>query len=146
MLKPDTVVAGTTARAVTATMFDSLGQPAVGKFLRFGTFGLVPDSVQADATGAISTTWTPPDSAGTYTLVGVRGTLLPMLTAADSAGRVVHSSQRRREGWSPECDEDDRRDQRHHHRCQRQRNRDRDGEGSVQQQSEDRRGHRLRSR
>ena len=90
LLKPDTVVAGATTLAIGFTAIDTLGQPAVGKWVRFGASGgSVPDSVQLDATGSGSTTWTPPDLAGKYTLVGLRGTALPMVTAADSAGRVV---------------------------------------------------------
>jgi Invasin, domain 3 len=90
LLKPDTVVAGTTQRVVTLSAFDSLAQAAAGKWVRFGTSsGIEPDSVQISATGAATVTWTPPNIAATYTLTGVRGTIAPLATRADSAGRVV---------------------------------------------------------
>ena len=90
LLKPDTVVAGLTQTTLAVAAFDSLGHPAAGKWVRFGTSsGAAPDSVQIDGTGAASALWTPPNVAGPYTLTGVRGTTLPMNTLADSTGRVV---------------------------------------------------------
>jgi hypothetical protein len=87
---PITVIAGATQVAVNATLLDSLGQPAFNKFLRFGSPAtLPPDSVQADGAGGVNLVWTPRDSAGTYTLTGVRGAATPLLTFADSAGRIV---------------------------------------------------------
>ena len=85
-----TVTAGATQVAVNATLLDSLGQPAFNKFLRFGSPAtLPPDSVQADGAGGVNLVWTPRDSAGTYTLTGVRGAATPLVTVADSAGRIV---------------------------------------------------------
>lgn len=90
MLKPDTVVAGATQRLLTVTSFDSLGNPAAGKWVRFGASGgIAPDSVLLDGSGNANVTWTPPDSGTTFTLTGVRGNTTPMTTFADSAGRVV---------------------------------------------------------
>ena len=85
-----TVIAGATQVAVGAILLDSLGQPAFNKWLRFGSpFTAPPDSVQADGSGAVNTVWTPRDSAGTYTLTGVRGAATPLNSLADSAGRIL---------------------------------------------------------
>jgi hypothetical protein len=90
ILPPQTVVAGATQVSVGVVMLDSLSQPAFNKWLRFGSpYTAAPDSVQADGSGAINTVWTPRDSAGTYTLTGVRGAATPLNTVADSAGRIV---------------------------------------------------------
>ncbi|HVT41257.1 MAG TPA: hypothetical protein VHE78_19630, partial [Gemmatimonadaceae bacterium] len=90
LIQMDTATAGSTARTINAIVLDSLGQPATGQFVRFGTsFGPVPDSAQVQATGVATATWTPPDSAGFYTLTGIRGTTAPFTSVADSAGRVV---------------------------------------------------------
>jgi hypothetical protein len=90
ILQLDTATAGTTARTVAVTLLDSLGLPAIGRWLRFGApLGPVPDSAQADVVGNVSTTWTPRDTSGTYTLTGVRGLPVPFASLADSAGRVV---------------------------------------------------------
>jgi hypothetical protein len=87
----DTVVAGTTTRTYTFTVLDSLGLPAFGRWVRFGTTGSssVPDSVQVDVFGAATVTWTPPNIAGRYTLTGLRGTIAPMFFLSDSLGRIV---------------------------------------------------------
>ncbi|MEP6496127.1 MAG: invasin domain 3-containing protein [bacterium] len=94
LLAADSVVAGVTSFVITTPIFDSLASPAVGKWVRFdGGIGVgignTPDSVQVDASGLASVTWTPPNIAGLYTLTGVRGTTAPMSTLADSAGRIV---------------------------------------------------------
>lgn len=91
ILQLDTATAGATARSVSVTLLDSLGLPAIGRWVRFGVvpLGLVPDSAQADVAGNVSTTWQPRDTSGTYTLTGVRGLPLPFTSATDSAGRVV---------------------------------------------------------
>ena len=85
------VTAGTTSLVVSGAAFDSIGQGAVGRWVRFGTsFGIAPDSVPIDVSGLYTTVWTPPDSAATYTLTGVRGAATPLATLNDSAGRVVY--------------------------------------------------------
>lgn len=90
LLQRDTVVAGLTTRNISVPLLDSLAQPAPLKWVRFGvSFGAVPDSVQSNAAGVMSTSWTPPDSAAAYTLTGLRGPLTTPLTVADSAGRIV---------------------------------------------------------
>jgi hypothetical protein len=90
VLPPISVIAGATQVSVSALLLDSLGQPAFNRWLRFGSpFTPPPDSVQADGSGAINTVWTPRDSAGTYTLTGVRGALTALNSLADSAGRIV---------------------------------------------------------
>jgi hypothetical protein len=90
LLQADTAKAGVTPRAIFVVALDSTAQPAAGQWVRFGaSFGPFPDSVQVQPSGAASTTWTPLDSAGTYTLTGVRGTSAPFTGVADSAGHVV---------------------------------------------------------
>ncbi len=85
-----TVIAGATQVAIGAILLDSLGQPAFNRWLRFGSpFTAPPDSVQADGSGAVNTVWTPRDSAGTYTLTGVRGAATALNSVADSAGRIL---------------------------------------------------------
>lgn len=89
-VKVDTVTAGATSKGLSVLAVDSLGQPAVGKWVRFGVDGgAVPDSVQLDAAGTASFTWTPGDSAATYVLTAIRATAATLETAADSAGRIV---------------------------------------------------------
>jgi hypothetical protein len=89
-LADQTVVAGATSLTVSGVLLDSNAVAAVGKWVRFGTsFGPVPDSAQADGSGTYSRVWTPPDSAASYTLTGVRGAASPLLSVADSAGRIV---------------------------------------------------------
>jgi hypothetical protein len=71
-------------------LLDSVGLPAIGKWVRFGApLGPVPDSAQADVAGMVTTVWQPRDTAGIYTLTGVRGAANPLFTLADSLGRVV---------------------------------------------------------
>ena len=90
LIKPDTVVAGATARTVSVVVLDSIGTPAAGRFVRFGvSFGPTPDSAQADANGLTSALWIPPDSAASYTLTGVAGASTALTTLADSTGRIV---------------------------------------------------------
>ena len=87
---PQTVIAGATQTGVGVILLDSLAQPAFNRWLRFGSpFTAPPDSVQADGAGQINTFWTPRDSAGTYTLTGVRGATTALNTVADSAGRIA---------------------------------------------------------
>ena len=86
---PIQVTAGATQVAVGVTILDSLAQPAFNRFLRFGSPNTAPpDSVQADGAGTINTVWTPRDSAGTYTLTGLRGAQTALNSLADSAGRI----------------------------------------------------------
>ncbi len=89
VLKADTVKAGATATSVPITVFDSTGLPAVGAAVAFTTlFGATPATVVTDVNGQATTLWTPLDSAGHYTLTGVRPAL-PLATLADSTGRIV---------------------------------------------------------
>jgi hypothetical protein len=86
----DTAKAKARVQLISVVVMDSLGQAAPNKWVRFGTSnGAAPDSVVSDADGFATVSWTPPSLAGRYTLTGVRGTLLPMATLADSTGRVV---------------------------------------------------------
>lgn len=86
----DTALAGTTPRTVTVAVLDSTGNPAAGKWVRFtSTFGVVPDSAQADFNGIVTMLWQAPDSAANYTLTGVRSVTTPLNTLADSLGRIV---------------------------------------------------------
>ena len=90
MLKPDTAIAGTTQRNVTAVVLDSTGVPAAGSIVRFFTSaGFVPDFTQADQSGQVSVIWVPPDTSGLVTLTGVSATATALNTLADSAGRFV---------------------------------------------------------
>ena len=104
-------------------------QPAFNKWLRFGSpYTAAPDSVQADGSGAINTVWTPRDSAGTYTLTGVRGAATALNTVADSAGRMPSAARCAGSGGHSELaqvvDVDERRVDRgerdgvDHHSCQ----------------------------
>ena len=86
----DTVKADVAQVAVSVLVVDSLAQVANGKWVRFFASGAsTPDSVQSGVDGVATVVWSLPTTAGTYTLTGVRGTPTPMLTVADSAGRVV---------------------------------------------------------
>jgi hypothetical protein len=86
----DTAKATTRIQTISVVVMDSLGQAAPNKWVRFGvSAGTAPDSVQSGADGIATVAWTPPSLAGRYTLTGVRGTQLPMLTPGDSSGRVV---------------------------------------------------------
>jgi Invasin, domain 3 len=88
IVKVDTVKAGHTLLGVSLTAFDSTGLPASGAPVVFSTpAGPVPATVVTDINGQASTTWTPLDSAATYTLTGVRTT--PLATLADSTGRII---------------------------------------------------------
>lgn len=90
ILQLDTVKAGATPRAISVTVLDSVGLPAIGRWIRFGSsFAPVPDSTQIDVTGVAATTWQPRDTAGSYTLTGVRGALFPLAALGDSLGRIV---------------------------------------------------------
>ena len=89
VLKADTVKSGSTQVIVPITVLDSSALPAVGAAVAFGTlFGASPATVVTDINGQAVAVWTPPDSAGTYTLTGVRPAT-PLLTLADSTGRIV---------------------------------------------------------
>lgn len=86
----DSVVAGTTESAITFQVLDSVSQPAFGRWVRFrAPAGTTPDSVQVGFNGFATVTWVPPNVALNYTLTGVLGTVNPMNTLADSAGRIV---------------------------------------------------------
>jgi hypothetical protein len=87
----DTVKAAAAQKTINVLVLDSLGQVGVGKWVRFGASGaaMVPDSVQAGADGIAHVIWTLPTVSAHYTLTGVRGTQPPMLTLADSLGRIV---------------------------------------------------------
>ena len=81
---------GLTQVSVPITVFDSTGLPAVGATVVFGTqFGAVPATAVTDVNGQATASWTPPDSAGYYTLTGVRPGSKPLITLADSTGRIV---------------------------------------------------------
>jgi len=85
-----TVTAGLTSVSLTGVLLDSLANPAFNRWIRFAaSFGPAPDSVAADGNGIVNAIWTPRDSAGRYTLTGVRGAAFPLVSLADSAGRIV---------------------------------------------------------
>ncbi|HEY9227511.1 MAG TPA: Ig-like domain-containing protein, partial [Gemmatimonadaceae bacterium] len=89
ILAPDSIKAGATGVIVATQVLDSLGQPAVGQVINFrSVVGTVVASAQVDASGTVSVLWTPPNTAGNYSLTGVRagGSLS---TVGDSAGRIV---------------------------------------------------------
>ncbi len=89
VLKADTVKAGQTALIVPVTVLDSSALPAVGAPVAFGTsFGSPPATVVTDINGQAVALWTPPDSAASYTLTGVRPATT-LVTLADSTGRIV---------------------------------------------------------
>jgi hypothetical protein len=83
------VIAGATQVAVSVVMLDSLAQPAFNSTMSFGSPSTpAPGPVQADGSGTVNLIWTPRDTAGTYTLTGVRA--VPTLnTLADSAGKIA---------------------------------------------------------
>jgi len=99
LLKTDTVTASDTATRPTAVvLLDSTAVPFAGGAVNFAaTGGAAPASATADGLGQVSMVWMPPDTVGTttpnplgfYTLIGVRSTALPLLTSADSVGRIV---------------------------------------------------------
>ncbi|MGE5100446.1 MAG: invasin domain 3-containing protein, partial [Deltaproteobacteria bacterium] len=90
LVAADTVLAGATSRQVSVTVLDSLAQTVTGATIDFFTqFGAIPASVVTNSSGVATATWTPPDSAGSYTLTGVRNTGAALSTLADSAGRIV---------------------------------------------------------
>jgi hypothetical protein len=89
LLPPATVIAGATQVSISVVMLDSLAQPAFNSTMLFvSPFTLPPGPVAADGSGTINTVWTPRDSAGTYTLTGVRSVATPLNTLADSAGKI----------------------------------------------------------
>jgi hypothetical protein len=84
----DTVKSGATNTPVTVGVLDSTGSPAVGETISFiVSTGIAPASVQVGANGLATVNWVPYDSAGHYTLTGVRPA--PPGTAFDAPGRVV---------------------------------------------------------
>jgi hypothetical protein len=88
ILKTDTVVAGSTERISTVTVFDSNAAVAVGSTILVQGPGVRPNSVITDANGNATVDWIPPDLVGRYTLTAVRQ--VPTLaTLSDSAGRIV---------------------------------------------------------
>ena len=90
LIAADTVVAGATSRPISVAVLDSVAEPAVGATVRFTSqVGVIPGAVTTDANGIAATTWTPPDSAASYTLTGVRDTGSTLPTLADSTGRIV---------------------------------------------------------
>ncbi|HTI64741.1 MAG TPA: invasin domain 3-containing protein [Gemmatimonadaceae bacterium] len=90
LVAADTVVAGATSRQVSVTVLDSLGQTVSGATVRFAAqFGVIPAAVLTNAAGVATTTWTPPDIAGPYTLTGIHETGATLATLSDSAGRIV---------------------------------------------------------
>ena len=146
LVQNDTAVAGTTPRTISVLLLDSLGRPAVGRWVRFGaSFGPFPDSVQADGTGLVSTTWVPRDSAMTYTLTGVRGTPTALNTVADSAGRVVIRRSIVVIADVPSATEVQGGSERNEHCRWRNGRGNGHGEGSVQQPGEECEADRLRS-
>ena len=89
LLPADSVLAGVTAVTVSTAVLDSLGNPAVGRLVRFDALlGTIPDPVQVDGSGFATVVWTPPNTAGRYTLTGVLGPP-SLFTLADSTGRIV---------------------------------------------------------
>ncbi len=90
VLKADTVKAGATQTTVPITVFDSTAQPAAGAPIVFTTnVGPPPSTAVTDINGQAVAVWTPPDSAGYYTLTGVRPASGALITLADSTGRIV---------------------------------------------------------
>jgi hypothetical protein len=90
ILPPVTVIAGATQVSISVVMLDSLAQPAFNSTMRFDSpFTLPPDPVLADGSGTINTVWTPRDSAGTYTLTGIRSVATPLNTLGDSMGKIA---------------------------------------------------------
>jgi hypothetical protein len=90
VLKADTVKAGATQTAVSITVFDSTAQPAAGAPIVFKTnVGSPPATAVTDINGQAVAVWTPPDSAGYYTLTGIRPASGALTTLADSTGRIV---------------------------------------------------------
>jgi hypothetical protein len=90
LLPPATVIAGATQVLISVVMLDSLAQPAFNSTMIFASpFTTPPGPVAADGSGTINTIWTPRDSAGTYTLTGVRSVATPLNTLADSAGKIA---------------------------------------------------------
>jgi hypothetical protein len=88
LVQVDTVVAGTTQRTYSTLVLDTLGQPAVGVWVRVRAGGIRPDSVLTNGIGVATITWTPPSTAGHHTITAVMSA--PSLaTLADSAGRIV---------------------------------------------------------
>ena len=88
VLAADTVKSGATGVSVTTGVLDSTGTPAVGETINFiVSTGVAPAPVQVGANGLATVTWVPYDSAGHYTLTGVRPA--PPGTAIDAPGRVV---------------------------------------------------------
>lgn len=89
LLPADSVLAGQTSITITTAVLDSLGNPAVGRFVRFSALlGTIPDPVQVDGGGFATVFWTPPNTAGRYTLTGVFGPP-SLFSLADSTGRIV---------------------------------------------------------
>lgn len=90
MIAADTVVAGATTRQLTVTVLDSLAQPVNGATVSFATkFGVIPGDALTNSSGVASVAWTPPDSAGSYTLTGIRKTAASLATLADSTSRII---------------------------------------------------------
>ena len=90
VVKRDTVKAGQTQLSMPFTVVDSTAQLAAGVSIVFGTsFGPTPGAIFTDPNGQATVTWTPLDSAGSYTLTGLRPSTIPLVTVADSAGRIV---------------------------------------------------------
>jgi hypothetical protein len=90
LLPADSVMAGATSITISTAVFDSLGNPAVGRLVRFdAALGTTPNPVQIDGDGLATVTWTPPNTAGRYTLTGVFGASPSIFTLADSTGRIV---------------------------------------------------------
>ncbi len=90
VLKADTVKAGHTQTGIPILVFDSTALPAVGAPIVFVTsFGPAPATAVTDFNGQANAVWTPPDSAASYTLTGVRPATTALATLADSTGRIV---------------------------------------------------------
>ena len=90
LIAADTVVAGLTSRDVAVKVLDSLTQPVNGATVSFATkFGVIPGDALTNSSGVATVTWTPPDSAGSYTLTGVRNTGTNPATLADSTSRII---------------------------------------------------------
>jgi hypothetical protein len=90
VLKADTVKAGATQVTVPLALLDSNALPPIGAVIKFATsFGLAPASLVTDVNGQTTVLWTPPDSAASYTLTGLRSSSPIPATLSDSAGLIV---------------------------------------------------------
>jgi hypothetical protein len=83
--------AGGSAQAISLVLRSPTGGALANAWVRFkATAGTVSaDSVQTDAAGNVSVSWTPPTAAGVHVLTGTLASAGAPITATDSAGFVV---------------------------------------------------------